>query len=366
MGYYTPGQAAYRYCFTPEYDSKYTGSALTNARLMRRIETAHEDITKQAARSVRGHTEQVRFLRQLTIEPGYMNFINENYTADTDAYNRVLASATRIINGDITYMRDSTSGRFHSNVTNCPKGFRQYLRVNGEPLINIDIKNSQPYLSTIILTNPSKASGFTENTAFAMMLQTLKVSNNEDVKKYISLVISGTFYEHLMSEFAAAGLPLDRSETKRQVLRILFARNRMPKDATNRKAREVFRSCFPTVHRIFSKVRGNVTGDRFTNFKRFAILLQRMEAYLMLDVIVKRIYRELPGVVAITIHDSIMTGVLTNNVEAVKNIITEELTNFVGFRPNVSLEGIYESKEEEGGEGIIVYQYDATTFVSIN
>lgn len=366
MGYYTPGQAAYRYCFTPEYDSKYTGSALTNARLIRRIEIAHEAITKEAARSVRGHTEQVRFLRQLTIEPGYMNFINENYTADTDAFNRVLASATRIMNGDITYMRDSTSGRFHSNVTNCPKGFRPYLRVNGEPLINIDIKNSQPYLSTIILTNPGKASGFTENTAFAMLLQTLKVAHNEDVKKYIQLVISGTFYEYLMSEFAAAGLHLDRSETKRQVLRILFARNRMPKDETNRKAREVFRSCFPTVHRIFSKVRGHDKGDRFTNFKRFAILLQRMEAYLMLDVIVKRIYRELPGVVAITIHDSIMTGVLTNNVEAVKNIITEELTNFVGFRPNVSIEGLDERKEEEGGESNIMYQYDATTFVSVN
>lgn len=366
IGYYTPGLSAYKYRFTPEYDSKYTGSALTNARLIRRIEAAHEAIAKQAARSVRGHTEQVRFLRQLTIEPGYMNFINKHYTSDTDAYNRVLASATRIMNGDITYMRDSTSGRFHSNVTNCPKGFRPYLRVNGEQLINIDIKNSQPYLSTIILTNPSQASGFTENAAFAIMLQTLKVSHKEDVKRYIQLVISGTFYEYLMSEFAAAGLHLDRPETKRQVLRILFARNRMPKDATNRKAREVFRSCFPTVHRIFSNVRGHEKGDRFTSFKRFAILLQRMEAYLMLDVIVKRIYRELPGVVAITIHDSIMTGVLTDNVEAVKNIITEELTNFVGFRPNVNIEGIEGRNIGEGEEREIMYQYDATTFVSVN
>lgn len=62
----------------------------------------------------------------------------------------------------------------------------------------------------------------------------------------------------------------------------------------------------------------------------------------------KRIRRELPEVVAITIHDSIMTGVLTNNVEAVKTILIEELTSFIGFRPNVAIEGLLEKGGEEG------------------
>jgi hypothetical protein len=364
-GHYTPGQVAYKYSFTPDYDSRYTTSSLTNAKLIRRIETAFASFTREAAKSIRGRSEQVRFLKMLSIDPGFMNFINENYTADCDAYNRVLASATRIINGDIFYSIDSTSGRFHSNVTNCPKGFRPYLQVNGKSLVNIDVKNCQPYLSTLILTDPLKASAYAENPAFAMVLQTLKVSQAEDVKNYISLVINGTFYEYLMTEFAGEGLHLDRSETKRQVLRILFARNRSPKDETNRKARSVFKLRFPTVHRIFSKVRGSERGDKFTSFKRFAILLQRMESYLMLDVVLKRIYRELPDVIAITIHDSIMTGVMTNNVEAVKNILIEELTYFVGFRPNVSIEGIYERRGEEWEESNISKQYDATTFVNV-
>jgi len=365
-GYYVPGQSAFKYSFAPEYDSKYKTAVLNNARLTRRISQAFEQFSWEASRAVRGHSEQVRFLKQLTIDPGFMRFINENYAADTDAYNRVLASATRIMNGDIFYRVDNTSGRFHSNVTNCPKGFRPYLRAKGQQLVNVDVKNCQPYLSTIILTDPMKASTFAENPAFAMVLQTLKVSQAEDVKNYISLVISGTFYEYLMTAFAAEGLPLDRSETKRQVLRILFARNRMPKDEVNRQARQIFKKRFPTVHKIFNKVRGNSPGDKFTSFKRFAILLQRMESYLMLDVVLKRIYRELPGVVAITIHDSIMTGVLTNNVEAVKNILIEELQNFVGFRPNVSIEGIIEEREREEGESIIEKQYDATTFVTYN
>lgn len=353
-GYYTPGQVAYKYKFSAWYDSRYITSSLNNPKLIRRIEAAHEAFNKDAAKSVRGHSEQVKYLKQLSIDPGYMKFINENYTTDTEAYNRVLASATRIINGDIFYSIDNTSGRFHSNATNCPKGFRPYLRVKGEPLVNIDVKNCQPYLSTIILTNPVKASGYAESPAFAMVLQTLKVSHQQDVKNYISLVINGTFYEYLMSEFASEGLHLDRSETKRQVLRILFARNRSPKDETNRKARNIFKSRFPTVHKIFSKVRGSDKGDKFTNFKRFAILLQRMESYLMLDVVLKRIYRELPDVVAITIHDSIMTGVMTNNVEAVRNILIEEMTNFVGFRPNVTIEGNYEREGREEGESIVI------------
>jgi len=65
---------------------------------------------------------------------------------------------------------------------------------------------------------------------------------------------------------------------------------------------------------------------------------------LMLDVILKRIYRELPGTIAITIHDSIMTGVLTNNVEAIRKIMIEELTFFVGFAPKIKIEGIIEEK----------------------
>jgi hypothetical protein len=207
----------------------------------------------------------------------------------------------------------------------------------------------------------------TKNPVFAMLLQSLKVSLSQDVKQYISLVISGQLYEFLMSEFSKEGLHLTRTETKRQVLRILFARNRIPKEEVNRKARQIFIKSFPKVHRIFSKVRGHEKGDKFQNFKRFAILLQRIESYLMLDIILKRIYKELSGTIAVTVHDSIMTGILTNNIEAVRKIITEELTFFVGFAPKTNIEGLLREYEEETGEegkSIISNQYVATNLIS--
>lgn len=372
-GYAVKGQSSFKYCFTPEYFSKYISLSMDNAKLKRRIELARDGFRKEASLSIRNRSEQVKYLRELTIVDDYEEFLLANYSMGTEQYNDIEASAKRILNGDIFWSIDNTSGRFHSNVTNMAKGLRPYLRIKGEPLVNIDIKNSQPYLSSILLTDPGKVSYLAKNTAFALMLQSLKVSLNQDVKTYISLVISGQLYEYLMQEFAKEGQLLTRNETKQQVLRILFARNRMPKDETNRKARHIFNDRFPTVNRIFSKVRGSEKGDRFSNYKRFAILLQRIESYLMLDVILKRIYRELPGTIAITVHDSIMTGALTNNVEAVRKILTEELTFFVGFRPQTKIEGLKQEEEgiiEEGREVVerrtYSNQYDATNLVCVN
>ena len=392
-GFAVIGQSSFKYGFTAEYHSKFISLPLNNAKLIRRIDKVHNEFRKVSAKSIRGHSEQSEYLKLLTIAPGYNEYIESHYTAETDKYNSIVGSATRIINNDIFYSIDSTSGRFHSNITNMAKGLRPFLRINGEPLVNIDIKNSQPYLSTILLTNPGKVSFMTKNPAFALVLQSLKVSLNEDVKEYINLVNSGQLYEYLMAEFAKEGLNLTRNETKTQVLRILFARNRMPRNPINdtevfiskltekekrerekfitdypkiKKARQIFKKRFPKVHRIFSKIRGSEKGDKFSNFKRFAILLQSIEAYLMLDVILKRIYKELPGTIAITIHDSILTGVLTNNVEAVRKIMSDELTFFVGFRPQIVIEGKIRENKKENIDRTIINHYYATTLVSIN
>lgn len=363
-GNFKPGQVSYKYEFSDTYYSRFVSIPLKNPKLIRRIESVQKEFQKTGAKTTRGRSEQIPNLKKLTIDPGYKLYI-EQFKDDIDKYNSIKASATLIENGQIFYSVDSTSGRFHSNATNIKSELRAFLRIDGEPLGNIDVVNCQPLLSTIILTDPSKVSWMTVNPDFALLLQTLKVSHKEDVKKYISLVISGEIYEYLMAEFSKEGLYLTRKETKIQVLRILFARNRMPRKPINdkeiyiekltdkqkkarevyiiefpkiKKAREIFIKCFPSVHRIFSKVRGSGKGDRTENFKRFAILLQKIESYLMLEVILKRVYRELPGVIAITIHDSIMTGLLTNQVEAVKKIMEEELTEFVGCKPEIKIE----------------------------
>lgn len=364
LGNAVPGKTSYLYRIADQYYSKYESIKLTDQRLIRRIDQARQKIHKEIAKSTRGRSEQIKYLKQLTISENYRKILSDRYMRNYEQHNSILASAVRIENGDIFYSVDQTSGRFHSNVTNMSKELRPYLRIQGQQLVNIDVKNCQPYLSTILLTNPGKVSWMTDNVEFARLLASLQVTITEDVKKYISLVITGQLYEYLMMKFAAAGMNLTRSETKQQVLRILFARNRMPKEEMNKRARQIFIENFPTVNTIFSTVRGLEQGDKFTNYKRFAILLQRIESFLMLDVVLKRIHKELPGVIAITIHDSIMTGILTNEVRAVREIIEKSFFDYVGFLPVIKEEREEIKEEEEEGERGV--QYVRTTFVSLN
>lgn len=364
--YYVPGEVSYRYNFMPEYQSKFIHIPLENPKLLRRIRKAYHETGKEAVRKLQRCSYQVKFLRQLTLADGWMDLV-ESYKDNPDQYNAVLASAIRIVNGDIFYSRDPTENRFHSNATSMKRELRSYLRIDGKTLTNLDIKNSQAYLSTIILTYPAKVAGLAKNIAFQMLLQTLKPSvNKDDVKRYISLVICGNFYEYLMIKFAEEGIVLSRDETKNQVLRILFAPNRLPKDETNRKCRLIFKKCFPTVYRVFSKVRGRDQGTKFETSNRFPILLATIESFLMLDVIMRRIHKERPDIIAITIHDSIMTGILTDDIEAVRKIICEEMTDFVGFAPTIKIEEYKEERREKREENNVLIQYDVTNAVSIN
>jgi hypothetical protein len=73
-----------------------------------------------------------------------------------------------------------------------------------------------------------------------------------------------------------------------------------------------------------------------------------------------------PGTIAITIHDSIMTGILTNNVLAVRKILTDELTFFIGFPPQIKMEGIKEENKEKEAIQIISNYYCGLTFVNNN
>ncbi len=101
---------------------------------------------------------------------------------------------------------------------------------------------------------------------------------------------------------------------------------------------EIFEKWFPSVYERFTIIKGHTRGNKFESFKRLAILLQSVEAFLVLDTILPRIYKEHPDTIAVTIHDSVMTSIMTNDVEAVRAIMENELTNFVGFAPTLKIE----------------------------
>jgi hypothetical protein len=55
-------------------------------------------------------------------------------------------------------------------------------------------------------------------------------------------------------------------------------------------------------------------------------------------MILPRINKEHPGTIAVSIHDSVMTSVMTNDVIKVQKIMKEELTKFIGNVPRLKVE----------------------------
>ena len=67
--------------------------------------------------------------------------------------------------------------------------------------------------------------------------------------------------------------------------------------------------------------------------KGLACLLQRMESFMVIEVICRRIAREKPKLPIFTIHDSIVTT--KGNEGYVRNVMEEELEQFVGIKPHL-------------------------------
>jgi hypothetical protein len=338
-GQYIPGSKAYGYRINPVYQSKLKSIPIHDARLLRRIREIN------TFRSPGGALHK-NWIQCFTIDPAALTFAEKHYT-DTEKLNYAISAIQKILNEEKFYTIDDTAGRCHTNIVNLPKELRRFIVCgNGQRLTyNVDIKNSQPYFSTLIFTAPEKIARFAKGKELRMILKSLHVTYNEDVKKYINLVCEGKFYEFLAADFNKRGMIRTRDQVKESVMLILF-------DANSHlfNERKIFAELFPTVHGIFNQIRGNSMGDHFTSFKRFSILLQSIEAHVVLKIIHRRVKTEHPGI-TFTVHDSILT---TLAPEIIENIMAQELTKFCGCKPILKTESLIidelNTKQEERKE----------------
>lgn len=326
---YSIGYTSYKYRFTPEYYSIYKILPVEDPKLIRRLQYKH--LKRENSKK---YPDQNKFIRNLTVDPEVLRFITPARYPDIDKLNYALASITRILNKDIYYSVDSTAGRYHSNLTNFPSNLRPYIRINGQALLNIDIKNSQPYFLTILLTDPGKAIPYIRSPKFALISKRLKKLNTKDVRLYASLVKTGQLYEYMQGQFKEYNLNYTRDEAKDKIFKILFSRN-----SIHNKQKEIFKQEFPNVYKRVCELKGyDKSKVIFEGYERLSVLLQTIESHLILNTILPRIYSEYPKTIAVSIHDSIMTGILTNDIKNVESIMNSELTEFVGISPLLKIE----------------------------
>ncbi len=163
--------------------------------------------------------------------------------------------------------KDGFGWRFHSNLTRLKAEARRWLRVNGKPLAEIDIKNSQP----LFLAKLLKERGIVGCERYIEICQ-------QDLYAYIA---------------AKAGVT--RAEAKAVIIETVFFARLGAKHAI----KTLFKREFPEVWRFIEEVKKK-------DYKKLARLLQRSEAQFVIYSVSERIRKENPEMFVATIHDSIL------------------------------------------------------------
>ena len=246
-------------------------------------------------------------------------------------------------------------GRVHTVLTNLPSDLRQYLRLDGSSLVNLDIANSQPMFLGLVLHAPfslknptGEENGVTdpEKQKLLELLDPYYISNqpqasptslrsriiNVDqvvMESYLSCVFQGKLYETLGSFVG-----LTREQTKVGVLHALYCDTKKWEKRGNVLAKEYPETAltFKAYDTLFPGLMEAVEVWKEGDYTRLRKAMQRLEAYVMFQIICERIRRERPETWLATIHDSILCH--PDDAEYIQSVMVEEFAG-IGAAPTI-------------------------------
>jgi hypothetical protein len=265
---------------------------------------------------------------------------------------------------------DEFGNRFHSLISQLKSEARSTLTFNGQRLISIDIKNSQPFCLTAIF-NQDFFKNIQDNPfCFHNLCPTLshhilsiqlplKVLTNSpefqnEISEYIKLVTSGQLYERFLSPDLVVNSEeyhYARDNVKKAILRLFYRRlferranasNPLQLSADELKIYKSFPCILELMHllkNIYTKEYKNRLGKNnrwykedigFTHFTR---LMQRIESYIVLDRICNVLYQRIPEATPITIHDSIILPARYKFIAM--RTIKRECRKILGYAPEL-------------------------------
>ncbi len=367
--WYIPGMKSRGYRYTEKYNTIFKAVTVANAVLNRHNKRDSQwstNMKKKHNHIVKWYNPALQIDRELAMDfihadyerkiadPSLRDYDvkNEKYKDPFTQFTSSYINIERIADTEFMLKVDTNVLRFHSNLSNIRSELRHCLKYGGENLVSIDIKNSQPYISTAILNkeywrrgegssiislkdidnNPINQVYKTTSSynSFIMLVNNAVMQAGTDLQRFIDLVTQGAFYEYLaeMLEAELGTAYATRKQVKVAVFQVLFTDNRYlgQSDAAPKR---VFKDLFPSVYEIFSLIKKQ---DK-TLLPR---LLQRIESQLILQVATKRIAKERPRLPIFTIHDSIATT--QGNEEYIKKVLEEELYKAIGYLPKLSTE----------------------------
>ena len=317
---YVVGQKSISYRFTAAYrharvvdvgylDEKFEQKV---ARITKEFRTGKMDLTVKANAFLHFN------LRELRINAVAAHQIVNRKLAtgawDVEKANIATVRIQAIREGDWFCTRDTTGHRVHHNFATLNKVLRPacYLET-GETLVNIDVKNSQPVILSILLK------------------QHYKNALPADVRRYIELCEAGRFYEFVAQAF---GIDITDDEARTAFKKKLFKTIFYGRNQAAEKYPEW--ACFQAE---FPSVAAFITEFKATDYTALSIALQRLESEIMIEGVVGKIAQvhNPEDFFALTIHDSITTT--ESNQAYVLDLMRQEF-RLRGINPSFDTQAI--------------------------
>lgn len=211
----------------------------------------------------------------------------------------------RIASGDMSFRRDSKTGRLNHTVAMFSKIGRPYILIDGELTDETDIGSSQVSLSTLLYPFESL-----------------------EKKCFIKILTEENFYWYIerFSEYKYA--KEDYGKLKGDFFGQVFY---------CKIGHEWEKPLWDSYDRIFPEHAALVYGEKELGNREFALKMQRIEADLMVNRVVDRLRRE--SIRCLTVHDSLICK--KRDTERVRQVLSEELMGLLGFIPRIETKDRY-------------------------
>lgn len=265
-----------------------------------------------------------------------------------------------LLDKNIWFTVDDFGNRLHTNISSIKKEVRELLTIDKKQLGEVDISCSQPFfllpvLETTLKSNKSffNLEEINDYTAFktSVLQGTLydyfifcykKKYGDNGIQNYVELMLklrqltlAGRFktmgygQKGYRLKYSSGGkwIPDDlRGKSDRDISKTMIFNVLYGKQKDSKGPKTVFKESFPTVWALIGIIKKD-------NHKDLAMLLQRKEADLILNIVCKKMREKSKTTPVFTIHDCVIT--FASNLNYLETIIKEELQKSTGNTPNL-------------------------------
>jgi hypothetical protein len=316
---------------------------------------------------------------------GNKKYTNYSFLSLFSFIGKSLKLLNKLKEHDINFNSSENNHRFYNGLTNLPKVLRQFLFVNGKEIGEVDISACQVYIFATVL-NPQFCSAdsgmeFHINNIYPKLMTHFKnldmvnfsrisgnnhyllgeyvnVNDKKEIERFSNFDFANKdFYSSLaedilkqetdIEEINDEVIKLNRNSVKKSIMNILFNQNEIHREAD--RVNIGFGANYLQVDKFITLF------HRLYTSRDFALLLQRCEAFIVLEKATFNIIKKHPTVPIFTIHDCIITTM--DNIKLVESEMVQEIEKVTKKQVGVKSEQISfhnKSPIEDQIDGILI------------